>query len=187
MKSRLMCALILLSLLPCWAVACDGLEVYASLHHWNTINSEGNGKTLRLKGDVMRGLGVGLPLDDHFTLNGECLFGDPSTTLSPGSNTTADMMMFGVNLDYKIREENGPAGSLSPYVTAGLGTMNFNQDVVGGIDEWDMSYSLGAGIYWNMPGSVFLKFAYRWVWVDMDVTDSMELFDGVSLGVGMYF
>ncbi len=187
MKSKWVCALVVLSFVPGWLWACDGLDVYASIHKWSTIHSEGNGKTLELRGDVMRGLGIGLPMNDQLTLNGEFLFGDPQTSLSPGSNATADMMMFGLNVDYKIREAGACSGSLSPYITAGLGTMNFNQDVTGGMDEWDMSYSLGGGLRWDMGGSVFLKVAYRWVWVDMDVTSKMELFDGVSLGVGMSF
>ena len=165
----------------------DKMEIFAGCHSWSSVNSTGNGTNVRLNRDVMRGFGVGIPLNEQFTLNGEFLFGDPSTAITPGSNATADMMLFDMNIDYKIREREWSGGRLAPYITAGIGTMNFNQDVTGGIDEWDMSYNAGVGLYWDTDSEVFLKLAYRLIWVDMDVTNKSEMFDGVSFAIGLSF
>ena len=190
MKSTVMIFLAVVFLFPMAVLANDDgdTQVFVSLHKWSTVLSEGNSKSVRLGSDILRGVGIGIPLNDTFTVNSEFLFGDPATTVTPGTNNTAEMMMFNLSLDTKIRRADWHNGDISPFINVGLGAMEFNQETTNGIDEWDMSYSLGAGINWDMGGgNTFLKFYYRWFWVDMDVTNSMELFDGVSFAFGMAF
>ena len=59
--------------------------------------------------------------------------------------------------------------------------------ITGGNDEWGSMVNFGIGLRGDMSGDVFVKALYRLVWVGLERTEEVEVFDGVSVAVGFQF
>ena len=165
----------------------DEMDLYLVTHRWSSVTSTGLGKTARISSETLVGPAFGLRLHRHLQLNTEVLFGSPDASVTPGPITQADVVYVNVGLDYYIKHVKATCGSLAPYITGGVGAMNLDQDAAGGLNEWPFTYNAGVGLRWNMPGNTFLKFHYRWIWSELEVTDQTELFDGYGLSFGFNF
>jgi opacity protein-like surface antigen len=164
-----------------------GMDLYLTSLRWSSVNSEGNGKTARISSETLVGPALGLRLHKHLNLITEVMFGNPDASVTPGPTNKADVMVVNVGLDGYIRHFDVSCGTLAPYLTGGLGAINFDQDSAGGFDEWPFSYNMGGGLRWDMSGHTFFKFYYRWLWANLKVTDQTELFHGYGVSFGFTF
>lgn len=166
----------------------NGLDLYVVTHRWSTVVSTGVGKSARVSSETLVGPAFGLQLHKCLNLNAEVLLGQPDALVDPGGNNNkADALGIHAALDYYIKHVSVPCGSLAPYITGGLGAINFEQPGADGLNEWPFTYHGGVGLRWDMPGPNFFKFHYRWVWAELEVTDQTELFDGYGISFGFSF
>jgi len=163
------------------------MDLYLTSLRWSSVDSEGNGKTARISSETLVGPALGLRLHKHLNLITEIMFGNPDASVTPGPTDKADAMVVNVGLDGYIKRFDVSCGTLAPYLTGGLGTINFDQDSAGGFDEWPFSYNIGGGLRWDMGGKTFFKFYYRWLWANLKVTDQTELFHGYGVSFGFTF
>lgn len=105
------------------------MDLYLTSLRWSSVNSEGNGKTARISSETLVGPALGLRLHKHLNLVTEVMFGNPDASVTPGPSNKADVMAVNVGLDGYIKHFDVSCGTLAPYLTGGLGTINFDQDM----------------------------------------------------------
>jgi opacity protein-like surface antigen len=158
------------------------LEVFAMGQQMSGDNTTGLGKQLEFSNCFMGGVGAGLNIE-NFNLNMDFLFGSEEIKIE---NTKLDtkLFLFDVNLDYSFFNY-----SISPIITAGLGSVNFSDSFVKieTLSENDFSYNAGFGLKVVLSDQYLLKGIYRATWTKIKDTDNVVMFNGMSIMLGYIF
>lgn len=158
------------------------LEVFAVGQQMNGDKTTGLGKQLELSNNFMGGIGAGLNIQ-NFNLNMDFLFGSTEITID-NAKLDSKLFLFDVNLDYSFFNY-----SISPIITAGLGSVNFSDSFVKieSLSENDFSYNAGFGLRLALSDQYLLKGLYRATWTKIKDTDNSVMFNGISIIVGYIF
>ena len=163
-------------------------EIFALVQQMTGDTTTISGFEIEMEADdtIVGGIGVGFNFHDHLNLNMDMFFGSTDLIVKGyGATVKADTNLLGidVNLDYNILKSR-----FTPMITAGIGFINFNGDVVGyDFTETDFSYNVGAGFRWDITDHFLIKGIYRVTWTELEDTDDSITLDGISLSVGYLF
>ena len=136
---------------------------------------------------AMFGFGLGVNLTDHINLNMEVTFGSTDLTLSAPGFTSAtssmDTTSFLFNVDLNMLKTR-----FTPFVTTGLGVMDFNGDFNENDQfvevETNFSYAFGGGLRWDINNKTFMKLLYRRMFTKLSKFSSPHEFDTIGLYLG---
>ncbi|MBN1424012.1 porin family protein [Candidatus Fermentibacteria bacterium] len=142
----------------------------------------GLGVPLVVKTSTLGGIEAGLNLE-RVNLALDFLFGSTDLTME-GATLETKLFFVDVNLDFVALKR-----PISPFVTAGIGSVNFSDSHVGPelFNETDFSYNVGAGLCAAYKRHFLAKALYRATWTTMKETDRAIRFDGLSFGLGYAF
>ena len=147
--------------------------------------------TTELDSSFLLGVGFGYNLTERVNANAGVLLGytDLTATLFDSIPLKDDsiILAWNANVDYNVWETR-----LTPFVTAGIGTINFTTTtVVDGyvlLSQSSMSFNLGGGVRWDVTDKIYLKGLYRATWSEMfENSEEYTLLDGFELSVGYLF
>jgi opacity protein-like surface antigen len=142
---------------------------------------------MNMDDSLLFGFGFGYGLTEKLNLNGELNFGQVDYQMEWGPYAlegTGDMFSGRINLDYNILST-----PLTPFITGGIGFTYFDSGVPTGETEvvcwWDdwwgyvcegtastysaseFTYNAGLGLRWDVTDSVFMKFLYDIMWMEV--------------------
>jgi len=161
--------------------------------------------TLELEDTGMGGFGLGFNINDHWSLNGEFMFGSSDYRAEWGDyELRGEMWMTSgmFNVEYNIL-----SGPFTPFVKGGLGFYYFDTGIPSGPPEWvcwwdswwgfvcqgfaqthtETSFAMnaGAGLRWDINDRFFLKALGGATWVDMSSGADWPMFVEASLALGI--
>jgi opacity protein-like surface antigen len=183
----------------------------------DSFNANGNGGS-RLEVDGAWGFGLGLAynFNDHFSLGGEFVWNqaDYQATLAPGPGNPNAPTTISAELETSTLRMMGTwnvlPGSLTPFVTGGLGATYVDSNVPDGPPQtycwWDpfyfgyvcstgyptkddtyFSYIAGAGLRWDSPGKLFLRGLVAIQWIDIGGAIGTQDVTQYRLDIGFKF
>lgn len=168
----------------------------------NLITAEA---TLELEDTGMGGFGLGFNINDHWSLNGEFMFGSSDYRAHwAGYELRGEMFMSSgkFNVEYNLL-----SGPVTPFVKGGLGYFYFDTGIPSGPTEWycwwdywwgyvcegyapthtETCFALnaGAGLRWDINDFVFIKALGGATWVDMSGGAGWPVFVEASFLIGV--
>lgn len=158
------------------------LEVFAIGQQMSGDKTTASEIKLEIAENTVAGVGAGLNIA-KFNLNIDLLFGSTQVTVDANTIDTK-LSLFDANLDYALI-----GASLTPIITAGIGSVTFSDSFVKieKLNETDFSYNIGVGVKWIVSKHYLLKTIYRATWTKIKETDDPILFKGISLNLGYVF
>ena len=118
----------------------------------------------------------------HFNLGIDFLFGN--SEIISQNNFEVAVSCFDADLEYFFLKK-----SLTPLITAGIGSVNYTDSFtsVETLNENDFSYNVGAGLKWLIKDRFFIKPLYRFTFSKIQGTTDGLIFHGLHIGVGYIF
>ncbi len=129
------------------------------------------------------GFGGGFNFNEMFNVNTGPYYANSSIVLErPGVGTSrelsVDILGWDLNLDVNLLKKK-----ITPFVTAGIGAMNFTIDF--DHNETDFSFNTGGGVRWDISDLVFAKLFYKGTWVKLEDMGPYLTFQGVFFNLGI--
>lgn len=142
--------------------------------------------TIDFDDSKLGGIGGGYNFNEYLNLNGELLVGSTDFDFvvngTPGSDAS-DIVELNVNVEYNVL-----GTSLTPVLTGGVGIMIFDGDIgIFDFSEANYSYSLGAGVRWDISNTFFFKALYRKIWTELEDFNDAHQFDTFNIYFGVMF
>lgn len=167
--------------------------------NWITADAK-----LELDDTGMGGFGLGFNINDHWSLNGEFMFGSSDYRAKwAGYELRGEMFMSSgmFNVEYNVL-----SGPFTPFVKGGLGYFYFDTGIPSGPPGWycwwdywwgyvcegyapthtETSFALnaGAGFRWDINDRFFLKAMGGATWVNMSAASQWPMFVEGTLALG---
>lgn len=178
-----LCLIILLMVLNLIMVyrSCDAqiFEAYGIIQQLGGDKTTSLGEVLKIADNVAGGFGAGFSVS-NVCANIDFIFG--STTISSkAKELDVQLFLFDANVDYSLLKK-----SISPVITAGIGSVNFSDSNIQASEfsEADFSYNLGVGMRVLLKNHYLIKALYRSTWTRIKNTDDNVQFPGFSIQLG---
>ena len=145
--------------------------------------------TFDMDSTYLYGFGFGYNITDHWNINTDLLFGSADAdVMVAGTKVESedmDYILWDINIDYSIWKSR-----LTPFVTAGIGLVDFGIDTTtyaGKVHESNFSSNLGAGVRWDITDNLMLKVLYRSIWTEVHDADNDQRYDNIGVNIGYMF